>query len=217
MQVDYHSDIELITKYIVEIETEWDGKQCVLKMKQQDFQWRQMEWWGFYFELVSKQLLEESMQFPGDVYENTVFDLKQNINWDLKASNIENSNVILNDLQSMQSSIQEHGFHGEIIGLFEVEKDLDRSFQAWHTELKGGKSNYEKLKKSKSSRFRKTKVFLKKVLLVIIDEVNINMLKIMNQGKNSNNKPRKQKYIFDMNKLQLFEHFIINLDYRKLQ
>lgn len=158
MKQDYHSDIDLLVENFKIIETDWDGQTCILEMKEQDFQWRQMEWWGFYFEYASKVILEQDFDFPGDKYNNTIFDLKRKINWDLKASDIENEYIILNDIESMKNSINEHGYHGEIIGLFEVEKDYDRTFQQWHTELKGGKSNYERLKKSSKSRFRKKKL-----------------------------------------------------------
>ena len=101
-----------------------------------------MEWWAFYFEWKVKNILNDKFQFAGDRFDNVSFDLKGTINWDLKAKAIKSDDhkVILNDCVAMEQSIENHGFHGEIIALCDVEyNDLDRSFQKWHTELKGGK------------------------------------------------------------------------------
>jgi hypothetical protein len=155
-------------------------------------------------------------QFPGDRFDTVGFDLKGAINWDLKAKAIKSDDhkVILNDCAAMEQSIEKHGFHGEIIALCDVEyNDLDRSFQKWHIELKGGKSEYEFERESRTSisRYRKTKAELTEIVLLVLQKNDLEKLSIMRQGRNSNGKPRPEKYMLDFETIGEFENHIIKL------
>ena len=92
-----------------------------------------MEWWAFYFEFKATQLLKDICTIPGDCVDDRVtFDIKKTINFDFKTKAIkcDDHKVILNDTKAMEMSIEEHGCHGEIIALCDVEyNDVDRSFQ----------------------------------------------------------------------------------------
>ncbi|MDR2064138.1 MAG: hypothetical protein LBP85_00265 [Prevotellaceae bacterium] len=137
----YSEDIEILKKEMPKLPKEWEGKHCVMELKVADYNWRQMEWWAFYFEYKVKDLLKDKFSFPGDRYNNVCFDLKRKINWDLKAKAIKSDEhkVILNDKCAMDMSIEKLGYHGEIIAMCDVEyNDVNRTFQKWHTELKGG-------------------------------------------------------------------------------
>ena len=46
----YLKDIELLKRDLSRLPKFWDGKSCVLELKDADYQWKQMEWWAFYFE-----------------------------------------------------------------------------------------------------------------------------------------------------------------------
>lgn len=81
---DYSKDIEIIKKYLKNIPKQWDGKLSILELKEANFNWRQMEWWGFFFEYKVRQLLKNKLTFPGDKIGNVSFDIKGAINWDLK-------------------------------------------------------------------------------------------------------------------------------------
>ncbi len=35
----------------------WNGKQCITESKEADYNWRQMEWIGWYFEYKSRRVL----------------------------------------------------------------------------------------------------------------------------------------------------------------
>lgn len=149
-EIPGHKDIELIKSHLPHMPILWEGKASVLELKEADYNWQQMEWWAFYFEYKFQSILNSKLQFPGDKFDRVNFDLKGEINWDLKAKAIKSDDhkVILNDREAMEKSIQQHGFHGEIIALCDVEyNDTNRSFQQWHTALKGGPSNYEKERK----------------------------------------------------------------------
>lgn len=115
--------------------------------------------------------------------------------------------LFLNDREAMKASIARHGFHGEIIALCDVEyNDINRSFQKWHSELKGGLSKYEKERKERTSvsRYRKTKAELTEILFVIFTSNDLSKLSIMKQGRNSNGKPRPEKYMLDLETIDQF-------------
>ena len=214
--IDIQNDITTLQKNLLKIPKFWDGKTCVLELKEADYNWRQMEWWAFYFEYKVRKILQSKFQFPGDRFDNVCFDLKGNINWDLKASAIKthNQKIILNDKEAMDKSIKQDGFHGEIIGLCDVVyNDNDRSFQKWHTELKGGKSNYELDRENRTahSRFRKTKAELVEIVLLVINKDNIEVLDVHKQGRNSNGNPRNLKYMLDIETICDFENYIIKI------
>jgi len=212
----YKRDIKILKANLINLPKFWDGKESILELKEADFQWRQMEWWAFYFEYKVKKLFANKFSFPGDQYDNVSFDLKGEINWDLKAHAIKSDDhkVILNDKSAMEKSIEKIGYHGEIIALCDVEyNDKDRSFQKWHTELKGGKSNYELAREERTSvsRYRKTKAELMEIVLLIFKADDLEVLATMKQGRNSNGKPRPEKYMLDLETIDNFENYIIKI------
>ena len=203
------NDIDMIKSDLSKMPVLWEGKACVLELKEADYNWRQMEWWAFYFEHKFQSIFKSTFQFPGEKYERVHFDMKGEINWDLKAKAIKSDDhkVILNDRAAMEDSIARHGFHGEIIALCDVEyNDINRSFQRWHSELKGGLSKYEKERKQRTSvsRYRKTKAELTEILFVIFTSNDLSKLSIMKQGRNSNGKPRPEKYMLDLETIDQF-------------
>lgn len=210
-------DVKIAKRLLADLPTKWDGKTSILEMQEANFNWRQMEWWGFYFELLCRRLLAGEFSVPGDKYglaATSCFDLKRSINWDLKAKAIKSDDhrSILNDTEAMNWSIKRHGVHGLIIGLCDVEyNDSDRSFQHWHEELKGGKSKYqlEREQRTSVSRYRKTRAELQEVLFLAVTPENISLLGIHHQGRNSNSKPRPPKYMLDYDE-EILGHFLID-------
>jgi hypothetical protein len=197
------SDIGLLKDRLKGIKTAWDGRECVLEMKEADYNWRQMEWWGFYFELLCRRILVSDFEIPGERIGTVQFDMKGAVNWDMKAKAIKSDEhkCILNDSAAIAASVEKYGCHGVLIALCDVEyNDLDRSFQSWHSELKGGLSAYEKLRRARTSvsRYRKTRADLADLLFVRIDADAIERLDVMKQGRNSNGKPRPVKFMLDL-------------------
>lgn len=211
MNPDYKSDIDVFVKKLPAIPKEWNGKYSVLELKDAKFNWRQMEWWAFFLEYKIKEFLNADFTFPGDRYGRVAFDLKGRINWDIKGSVAFNcdENVILNDKIAMDCSIADHGFHGEIIALFEPEFDDDGAFKSWHSGLKGGKSKYEVERENRTSntRRRKKNVELVEIIFVIFKKEDLESLGTMNQGRNSNGLPRNPKYMLDLRQINKFEHY----------
>ncbi len=204
-------DIKIARARLRCIDTDWEGKACVLKLKEADYNWKQMEWWAFYFEWRCRNLLPPEFTIPGDRLHNAnnnpvVFDSKRTINWDFKAKAIKSDDhkAILNDCSAMRSAVFHDGAYGVIIALCDVEyNDIDRSFQRWHTDLKGGHSDYERgrMRRNATSRYRKTHAILVELLFVVMDEDHLDKLPQMHQGRNSNGKPRPPKYMIDLENL----------------
>jgi hypothetical protein len=205
-------DAELAAKALAALPVVWEGKKSVLEMKEANYQWRQMEWWGFFFELKARAVLTGLFTIPGAKYGTVTFDLSRTVNWDMKAKAIKSDDhrAILNDKTAMEASIAAHGEHGVILALCDVEyNDSDRTFQKWHSELKGGESKYEAARKLRTtaSRYRKTRAELTEILFLRVDADNLGHLDTMRQGRNSNGAARPEKYMLDLDKI---EHFLVS-------
>jgi hypothetical protein len=88
----YIHDICIATRLLSDLPPEWDGKESVCKLKEANYNWRQMEWWSFYFEYLCLSRLRNQFTIPGDSFgkvKTASFDLKRTINWDLKAKAIK--------------------------------------------------------------------------------------------------------------------------------
>lgn len=206
------TDVKSAKTLLSNLPIKWDGKKSVLELKEANFNWRQMEWWGFYFEYLCYKRLDNSFSIPGDRYgkaRTACFDIKGSINWDLKAKAIKSDDhrSILNDTEAMNWSVREYGAHGLIIALCDVEyNDKNRTFQKWHQKLKGGKSKYEIKREQRTSvsRYRKTRAVLQEILFLVVTPNNISALGIHHQGRNSNGKPRPPKYMLDYDTVKKF-------------
>ncbi|MEN4011755.1 MAG: hypothetical protein ROW48_06950 [Bellilinea sp.] len=210
-----YKDIQLARNALQNLPLHWDGKESIHELKRAAFNWRQVEWWSFYFELLCLQRLKDHFQIPGDRFgkaKTACFDFKGNINWDLKAKAIQSDGhrSILNDLAAMDQSLQTYGAHGLVVALCDVAYDnVDRVFQKWHEALKGGKSKHalDQEHRTRFSFYRITRAELQEILFLLITRKNIHALEIHHQGRNSNGKPRPPKYMLNFEDL---EHFLVD-------
>ena len=215
--MDLEQEILTLNDKLQRLPTNWDGKECILELKKAAYNWKQMEWMGFYFELKAKELLKDICSFPGDRLDGRVeFDMKTSINYDFKSNALQASgnDIILNDTRAMDLSVENDGFHGEIIAILDVTyDDADRSFKNWHTELKGGLSDYQQRRAKEGARERRYKTHAKLVSLiyVILEAGDYPHLKINHQGRNSNDKPRPPKYMLNLGRIDLFKHWRFDL------
>ncbi len=202
-------DIKILKRQLKNLPKVWEGKKCILELKEADYNWRQMEWWAFYFEFLCRSRLNGLFEIPGETFGTVTFDAKREINWDFKAKAIKSDDhrAILNDKKAMLQSVEKHGAHGVMIAMCDVEyNDVNRTFQKWHAELKRGLSKYEqeRIARTSVSRYRKTKAELQEILFLLIDAENIEELDTMRQGRNSNGKPRPEKFMLDFEKIDSF-------------
>lgn len=216
MKKVYEKDVVIIKNALEDMPVNWDGKRSIIALKEANFQWKQMEWIGFYFEyLCQVRLKNAGFTIPGKRYGNVEFDSFSSINWDWKSSAIKSHNhkIILNDQLAMDSSLDTYGYHGLILSLLDVEyNDDSRTFQQWHSELKGGVSEYEKdrIRRNATSRYRKTSAKMNQILLLVIDKCNKDYLCIHKQGRNAGGQERNPKYMLDIETAHHFEVDRIN-------
>lgn len=186
----------------------WDGKKVITEMKESGFpHWRQMEWMGFYFQFLCDKYLSPIMQIPGPKYGNVEFDGFFRIPWDFKAHamNTSSHQIIVNDSKAISQGIAEYGCVGLILAMGKVEyNDEERTFQKWHSVLKGGISDYEKerVKRGAWSRLRKVSFGLQQISFIQInDKTLIKTGSFQSDFRNSNGRPRRSKVLLDLEKL----------------
>ncbi len=156
----------------------WDGRNCIIELKEANYNWRQMEWIGWYFEDKARSVLINTIGGEvGPIYGNTSFDYKKHYVWDFKTHPVNSSShpwAIMNDCEAIQSCIQENRGMGFIIALGKaIYNDDNQSFKLWHDALKGGKSKYEqeRIKRGAPSRKRKTSFELNNYLVLFFQNM----------------------------------------------
>ncbi|MDO8873674.1 MAG: hypothetical protein Q7V05_13240 [Methanoregula sp.] len=128
-----------------------DGKAAIIELKEVDYQWKQMEWIGWYSEHKLFTILTQKIGGrKGPAFGNTTFDYQKNYVWDFKAHPGKNPKekinepMILNDREALDLCIQQYQGIGFIVVHGQAVFDSSGEFKAWHDELKGGHSTYEK-------------------------------------------------------------------------
>jgi hypothetical protein len=119
--------------------------------------------------------------------------------------NTSSHQIIVNDSLAISRGISEYGSVGLILAMGIVEyNDVDRSFQKWHSLIKGGLSDYEieRIKRGAWSRLRKVSFELKQISYIeITDKTLVKSGSFQSDFRNSNGRPRKRKVLLDLEKL----------------
>ena len=122
----------------------FDGRECVMEMKLSDSNnWRMTEWQGMYFEYLAIPALINRLGGGPKNIANTKFDYSLQHPWDLKVHSSHgisgprrlNDACLLNDQISMKEAIKEIGLG--LIVLSGIPSYEDKTFSAWHKELRG--------------------------------------------------------------------------------
>lgn len=191
------------------VSTKWDGRKAILGMKEGGSRhWRQMEWIGFYFQFLCERVLSEVMTIPGPKYGNAEFDGFLEVPWDFKAhaTNTSQHNVIVNDLEAVEAAIAEYGAVGVILAVGDVQyNDDDRTFQRWHSGLKGGKSKYElkRIERGAWSRLRKVRFDLKQISLIRLNRTTLSKCgSFQSAFRNADGGSRRAKVLVDLEKIR---------------
>ncbi len=198
-----------------DLKHQWDGKECIIELKNANHQWKQMEWIGWYFEYKAYLVLRSKFGgSKGPRYGNTEFDyLKGGRVWDFK-THITNSSthpwMILNDIEAVDLCLRDHGGVGFIIASGEASFDEDGSFKEWHDALKGGKSDYERqrIARGAPSRMRKTLFDVKSYQVVIFDRATLDrgsreewVQRFQEGMRNADGSPRRAKYLVNVDRI----------------
>lgn len=72
----FSKDIANAKAALVSLPCDWDGKKSVLALKEADYNWKQMEWWAFFFEHLCHQRLATTFEIPGEMIGSVRFDIK---------------------------------------------------------------------------------------------------------------------------------------------
>lgn len=193
----------------------WNGRECVLALKEAGHQWRQMEWIGWYNEFRVKQVVRASLRGgEGPRYGNTAFDYKRTGVWDFKVHPAGTPWTILNDREAIDSCIAEHGAVGFIVTTGHAEyNDVSGAFKRWHDTLKGKISRYEeeRIARGAASRRRKVHFRVSGFVALLLDRRAVQTglkdgwLKMFQEGmRNADGSPRRSKYMIDMNRIPAF-------------
>jgi len=185
----------------------WDGKQCILELKGADYNWRQMEWIGFWFEWKARHLLEGVIGGGGGpTFGRTTFDYKNQYVWDLKAHPTQGGRsdwVVLNDCEAIDLCIAKHGGIGAIVCSGTAVMDETGEFKLWHDVLKGGVSKYERerIGRNAPSRTRKKSFYVERLSAlfftapILKSGIAEGWIDRFQEGmRNADGSPRKPKY-----------------------
>jgi hypothetical protein len=181
-----------------------DGRECVQEMKEaEDPRWRHVQWQGFYFEMKMQSSLTQQLGGGRKKLVNTEFDYVLKNIWDMKAHSTVSSsgktadqNAILNDSRAMELAINNGG-----LGLILLNgiPTYDMEFTKWHKQFRGDGVG-------EPGRTLKSKFVASKLEMYFIptterldEAIHKKQLALKPQGKNSNGKPRPDKYHINLN------------------
>jgi len=184
--------------------------QCVQELKLADYNWRQMEWIGWWFEYKAKEILSALGAMPGSAFGSVKFDCFLDGVWDFKSHPQGTKTwAYLNDEDAVDECLKQHHHLGWLIAVGDAEYDLSGMFKQWHDALKGKPSAYVVEGKAigRRSRRRKSAFKLQAIIWVefrsgteLQDAIRAGwMCAGMQQGqRNSNGAARKPKYGFSL-------------------
>ena len=218
MGLNFKEICQVLSPVISKIPISWDGKKCILEMKENNANnWKQMEWIGWYFEYWCNKYLKQVMEMPcSKKYGNVSFDGFLEIPWDCKSHSIQSGNkIIINDSEAISNAISDFGCVGLILVIGSVIYDNDsRVFQKWHEKLKGGKSEYESQRIARGAPSRKRKISMKisKILFVRIDDdLLVKCGSFQKNFRNSNGNLRREKVLLDLTKIDNHTELVITM------
>ena len=216
MAIDFKELCKIICPIIKKMPMYWDGKKCILEMKENNGRhWKQMEWIGWYFEYWCNRNLKGVMEMPySKKYGNVSFDGYLKIPWDFKAHVTQSGDkIIVNDHQAIKKAIKDFGCVGLIIVTGPVVYDESQEFKKWHDEQKGKITDYvlKNIERGAPSRRRKVSMKISKISFVKLDDDCLKKYSsIHNQGRNSDGKPREPKVLLDLTKIGKHIEYVID-------
>jgi hypothetical protein len=201
--------VAIVKELAKELLGRWDGRECIEFLRSHDYNWRQMEWIGFYFEFRAKQILSRTMSGGvGPTIGNVTIDFAvQGEPWDFKAHPTKPNDgwIYLNDVEAVDTCALHLGGIGWVIAVGNAEYDTDGSFKQWHDEMKGEKSAYETERIARGAPSRRRKRSFDCSYFVVAKVSNPSNIggavkeglltaKMQSGQRNSNGKARRAKY-----------------------
>jgi hypothetical protein len=199
------SEVEEIAKIALEVvPLTMDGKKCIEQMRdEEDKRWRQVQWQGFYFEMIMQSALTRYLGGGRKKLINTEFDYVYKNIWDMKThSNLDSKGkassglVILNDTRAMNLAIQNGGMGLIMLSGIPV---YDIDFTKWHKKYRGNLSGEPRRVLKSKFIAQSLEIYFIPTTSRLEEALNKMEIEIKPQGKNSNGKPRPSKYSLNLN------------------
>lgn len=196
---------------------EWiTAASAIEEMKSKNwYQWKGTEWAGWFLEYVANEFLEKeecqnTILYIGNKKTDDLLDFDlyfedDSFYGDLKASDINKKEVILNDQNSILEAIKDNGKLWYVIYEHDTKKDTDYdSVMAKARMALMGKPYEEGSKISYKDRMKHS-VNFKRMEILELNEINMHdILKDFNQGRNSDGNDRKPKFKIDKKNIDNF-------------
>jgi hypothetical protein len=204
-ELSLKSEVEEIAKIALGVvPITMDGKKCIEQMRdEEDKRWRQVQWQGFYFEMIMQSALTRYLGGGRKKLINTEFDYVYKNIWDMKTHSNLNSKgkissglVILNDTRAMDLAIQNGGM-GLIMLSGIPTYDLD--FTKWHKKYRGNSSGEPRRVLKSKFIAQSLEIYFIPTTSRLEEALKKMEIEIKPQGKNSNGKPRPSKYSLNLN------------------
>ncbi len=186
---------------------EWiTAKTAIGEMKSNNWkQWKQSEWAGWFLEYLTSNFIEKEdckniVMYIGNKKAGGLpdFDLYFNNDHfygDLKASDINKNEVILNDQENTLKALEDNGKLWYVIYEHETKKDIDYNSEMAKARMELMGTPYHKGSKISYRTRMKHSVKFKKMEILELNEINRHLiLKDFNQGHNSDGNERNLKY-----------------------
>ena len=202
---------------------EWiTAKTAIEEMKTNNWeQWRQTEWAGWFLEYLTSDFIEKenfqnTMMYIGNNKPEGLpdFDLYFNNDdfyGDLKASDINNSVVILNDQENTLKALHHNWKLWYVIYEHETKKDIDYNNEMAIERMKL-MGTYEEGSKISYKTRMKHSVNFKKMEILEVNEINRHLiLQDFAQGHNSDGNERNLKFKIDKKDIDNFIIYSYNM------
>jgi hypothetical protein len=149
----------------------WDGKACVEELRAVDYNWRQMEWIGWWFEYRALKILRSVGASSGPTLGSVAFDCRLDGVWDFKTHPKKGKGTnyaYLNDEDAVNNCLSSCGHVGWLIAVGQAVYDTDGEFKKWHDRLKGSVSAYVRQGQAigRRSRLRKAAFQLEEIVWI---------------------------------------------------
>ncbi len=171
----------------------------------------EVEWAGYFIKFIAQSHFENTGLLAKESVGKSHLLRGEKITWDIRIHDVENNPiVILNHVNELENAINKDGSRGIIVLHAHYDLDDDTgNFQLFQEKMKGGKSPVELRyrKEGRPTRRRKTGFILYYGQAILITQQDIDdpplWLSSYRPGRNSDKKPRKPKYLIDLENLDV--------------
>ena len=196
---------------------EWiSASSAIEEMKSKNwYQWKGTEWAGWFLEYETNEFIENEdcpniMLYIGNKKDDTLLDFdlyfeEDDFYGDLKASDINQKEVILNDQDNILEAINLYEKLWYVIYEHDTKKDKDYGSVMAKARMKLMGTPYKEGSKISYKDRMKHSVNFKKMEILELNKINMHeVLRTFNQGRNSDGRNRNPKFKIDKKNIDNF-------------